>query len=1106
MLQTLRPKDIQSACGNSSYRRGEDYYTQDRVFRIKISELDKTHVSEGVRVLACTKGRERHQYKQEIILTRAKHAVDINGACTCPMHYNCKHVAAVCINLIQDAATMDTDHRSPDNIRLNAWFSNLTRVVNENRQHLPAPHQEFLIYLLKLRGKPDTGTGNIALIELEVEVRTTRFRKNGNGFVQGREVPMHELSYSAVTQQWNIQPIDREINDFLKALGPPMYAHGRTMLSGKMGSLALMRILQTDRCYWQTLDGVALRPAEARKLRLDWQQDERLGYYTLNVVLEKPAYFVLTEPPIYLDKLTGEIGMINSSDLTGAMLSVLMNAPPIPQNQATQFSQTLRREFPQLDLPTPIVIPVRHNDTQSPRPRLILQQQPDGNHHFPTLSMVFEYADDEVMPMPAEETTVISCDDEIVYIRRDLETETKAIQRLMTFGFQPLSNDSGVSGALILRTAADSESANAAIWAEFLERWVILLQAEGWHIDMAEDFTLAFIHADWTASINDLNPEDSGNNDWFELRFDLDIDGEQLPLIPLLTSILKADPDTLPPIITLPLEHGHRYLRLPIARILPFLTTLRELFDRLPPDENGSIRLSRCDALLIDDLEDQKKPIKGAKKLRELAAKLRNFDHIQPVPIPSGFTAELRHYQQAGLNWLQFLREYRFNGVLADDMGLGKTVQTLAHLMVEKQSGRLQQPALVIAPTSLMGNWWREVSHFAPGLNVLVLHGHERHTRFADIESSDLILSTYPLLLRDADIHKKQHYHYVVLDEAQAIKNPTTKMAKVVRNLNANHRLCLTGTPLENHLGELWSLYEFLMPGFLGDLKTFNRCYRVPIEKHGDVERRINLARRLQPFLLRRNKHEVANELPPKTEIIHTVELGKEQAQLYESIRVAMDKRVHEAIKNHGVSRSHITILDALLKLRQVCCDPRLVKLAQAQATRYSAKLEWLMELLPAQLEEGRRILLFSQFTSMLSLIEAELQQLNIRYSKLTGQTRKRDAAIQKFCKGDVNLFLISLKAGGTGLNLTEADTVIIYDPWWNPAVEMQAIDRAHRIGQDKPVFIYKLVTANSVEEKMLTMQAKKQTLAKGIYPETAGNAVPLLDADSLRELFAPLP
>jgi SNF2 family DNA or RNA helicase len=327
----------------------------------------------------------------------------------------------------------------------------------------------------------------------------------------------------------------------------------------------------------------------------------------------------------------------------------------------------------------------------------------------------------------------------------------------------------------------------------------------------------------------------------------------------------------------------------------------------------------------------------------------------------------------------------------------------------------------------------------------------------------------------------------------------------VVRRLDARHRLCLTGTPMENHLGELWALFDFLLPGFLGDQQRFRRHWRTPIEQHGDRERRERLARRVAPFLLRRRKQDVLKELPPKTEIVRSVALGETQASLYEGIRLSMEKRVREAIAEQGMARSRITILDALLKLRQTCCDPRLLDLPAARRVKHSAKLELLMDLLPEQLDEGRRILLFSQFTSMLKLIEPELERRGIRYAKLTGRTKRRDEVIDRFRGGEVSLFLISLKAGGLGLNLTEADTVILYDPWWNPAVEAQAADRAHRIGQDKPVFVYKLLTEQTVEEKILAMQQKKQALAEGIYREGGGEGSPAFTAQDIDELFAPI-
>jgi SNF2 family DNA or RNA helicase len=414
-------------------------------------------------------------------------------------------------------------------------------------------------------------------------------------------------------------------------------------------------------------------------------------------------------------------------------------------------------------------------------------------------------------------------------------------------------------------------------------------------------------------------------------------------------------------------------------------------------------------------------------------------------------------------------------------------------------------PCLIIAPTSLMSNWRREAQRFTPDLTVLTLQGTERKQHFDKINHYDLILTTYPLLSRDEETLVKHDYYYLILDEAQVIKNPLAKAAQIVRQLTSMHRLCLTGTPMENHLGELWAQFDFLMPGFLGDSATFKRLYRTPIEIHGSTQQKSRLSRRVAPFMLRRTKQEVAKELPLKTEIIRTVPLYPKQAALYESIRLTMEKKVRDAIAEKGLSRSHITILDALLKLRQTCCDPRTLPLSEAQKIKESAKLDLLMDLLPEQLEEGRRILVFSQFTRMIALIEEKLKSQKIGYSKLTGQTRHRDEAIELFKSGAVNVFLISLKAGGVGLNLTEADTVIIYDPWWNPAVESQAADRAHRIGQDKPVFVYKLITENTVEEKILAMQDRKRLLAESIYQSGGKEESFKLTADDLTALFEPL-
>jgi len=438
-------------------------------------------------------------------------------------------------------------------------------------------------------------------------------------------------------------------------------------------------------------------------------------------------------------------------------------------------------------------------------------------------------------------------------------------------------------------------------------------------------------------------------------------------------------------------------------------------------------------------------------------------------------------------------------------MGLGKTLQTLVHIQVEKDAGRLTRPALIIAPVSLMGNWQREAARFCPQLRSLVIHGKDRHGVTNSIDQHDLVIAPYSLLQRDRERWLQAPWHLVVLDEAQNIKNASTHAAQVVGELQTRHRVCLSGTPMENHLGEIWSLFHFLMPGFLGSQKRFGELFRAPIEKLGNQDRLAQLRSRITPFMLRRTKALVAGELPPKVETVMRVELSGAQADLYETIRLGMEKTVREALGAKGLAKSQITILDALLKLRQVCCDPRLVPLAAAKKVKVSAKLDQLMEMLPEMLAEGRRILVFSQFTSMLTLIEAELEKRKMRWVKLTGQSQKRDALIEQFTGGQVPLFLISLKAGGVGLNLPQADTVIHYDPWWNPAVENQATDRAHRIGQTQSVWVLKLVAQGTIEERILALQERKAALADSVYSGAAGRKQPLFTESDLAELLRPM-
>ncbi len=621
------------------------------------------------------------------------------------------------------------------------------------------------------------------------------------------------------------------------------------------------------------------------------------------------------------------------------------------------------------------------------------------------------------------------------------------------------------------------------------------------------------------------------------LSLGLEIDGETLDLAPMLADLLRRDARWLNAqqmaaiddiaIISLRAPGGKR-IDAPAGPLKAIVGAMVDLLTdptRNQRKDGDPLHLGAWEARRIEALRaglvlahrvgtvngwNNDWQLQGDVGLAQLAKRLRTIGTPQPVAAPQGLRVELRPYQLEGLAWLQYLRAQGLGGILADDMGLGKTAQALAHVLAEKEAGRLTRPALVVLPTSLLFNWQAEAARMAPNLRVLALHGASRGQRYLQMADHDLVLTTYPLLWRDVEALAAQPFHLLILDEAQMVKNAGSRSARALRKLQAPHLLCLTGTPLENHLGELWAQFDFLMPGFLGDVRSFNARWRKPIEENGETLRAQLLAQRVRPFILRRRKQDVATELPPRTEVIQRVQLQGKQRELYEAVRTTADKQVRRALERQSFDGAQITILDALLKLRQVCCDPRLVKGTTKTAhTMERAKLELLADMLPALVEEGRRVLVFSQFTEMLGLAAELLDTLDLPYLTLTGQTppRQRGAVVRQFQAQDdtsAPILLVSLKAGGLGLNLTAADTVIHLDPWWNPTVEEQATARAHRIGQDQPVFVYKLVVEGSIEERMLELQARKAALAQGVLGHDAEGAVKFSEAD-LRALLAPL-
>ncbi len=636
-------------------------------------------------------------------------------------------------------------------------------------------------------------------------------------------------------------------------------------------------------------------------------------------------------------------------------------------------------------------------------------------------------------------------------------------------------------------------------WGKFLVNEIDAFRELGCETQTAPEFKLRVINPDrWFAEIA---PEED-EIDWFQFEYGFEIDGRRVNLLPGILSYLQSrgpefHPEQLAELpgdqkIPLSLGDSTQVVGCPAARLHRILVVLAELHDPEPLNSAGILSLPSGQAWQLSELAGRR-PEAARERLPEEG-------HATPVP----FQGTLRPYQEEGFRWLQFLRRQRLGGVLADDMGLGKTVQTLYHLLCEKESGRTEGSTLIVAPKSVLHNWASEAKKFAPGLRVLVLSGPRRKRFFPMLQHADLVITSYPLLDRDQEVLCARRFYYVILDEAHLIKNPRSSMHRAACALKSRHRLCLTGTPIENHLGELWSLFQFLMPGLLGSRADFQRRYRTPIEKEGDEELGNELAERVGPFLLRRTKEEVATDLPARTEIIQEVELHPAQTELYEAVRASLDVRVREEIARRGLKASKIFVLDALLKLRQICCHPALLKLESArEAAAASAKLDRLMEMVEEMVPRGRRVLIFSQFAEMLALISDALDRAGIQHVTLTGQTRDRRAACESFQSGKVPVFLISLKAGGTGLNLTTADTVIHFDPWWNPAVERQATDRAHRIGQKNPVFVYKLICRGSVEEKIVMLQRKKSALYEGIL----GNAPRSLELteEDLDSFLAPL-
>ena len=573
--------------------------------------------------------------------------------------------------------------------------------------------------------------------------------------------------------------------------------------------------------------------------------------------------------------------------------------------------------------------------------------------------------------------------------------------------------------------------------------------------------------------------------DWFDLSGDVDFAGQTIGFPDLLAALARKD----------------NMIRLPDGSLGILPDDWAEqygLLGGLGEVQGDSLRFSMTQAGLIDALLAARNAEVdvdvGFEAIRE---RLASFSGIDAAAEPPDFAGELRPYQQEGLGWLEFLQQFGFGGCLADDMGLGKTIQVLAILQERVRTRSEKLPSLVVVPKSLIFNWTHEIQRFTPKLKSLEYTGLARSDLRESFGKYDVVLTTYGTLRRDVATLKDEPFDYVVLDEAQTIKNSSSQVAKASRLLMANHRLALSGTPIENHLGDLWSIFEFLNPGMLGRSSVF----KLYANDSGEEESQQALSKGLKPFVLRRTKKEVATELPDKFEETIFCEMEAEQQKLYDELRDHYRQSLLGMVQKQGLGKSKMHVLEALLRLRQAACHPGL--LSEDSAEDSSAKLDVLTPHLEELIEEGHKSLVFSQFTSMLSIVKKHLDKRGIRYAYLDGKTRSRKAVVEEFqTDPDIPVFLISLKAGGLGLNLTAAEYVFLLDPWWNPAVESQAIDRAHRVGQTKQVFAYRLICKGTVEEKIVELQSKKRKLADAIL-EADNRIMKDLTADDLELLLS---
>lgn len=1027
-------KYIKELAAPGSWRRGYDYYRKGQIIKAELK---------GNEVKASVKGSFKDKYDTSLKFTQKK----VSANCTCPLEEEwCKHAVSVGLESIKRHYYEEFLSKKTGK-EFVFWEDNPPEIENPKGSYkfiFNAPEDAKYVGIQIVDRSKNEIIKNIETI-LRFILETQK-QANGNftlNDAQKRELALlqHIFKFELVKKNviWHNIPLNR-----LETLMPYL-----AQVEEVIDNDTKKRILfETE--PWKLILKVNVSVAGNVLLSLHWNRPEpedilpleELKYFTKNAKWARyknlivPLDTELATLPAHLTKST----FTDIRDADGGKF-VYEELPKLKELTNVEVYEKLEQLMLEQKLPQNV---------------LTLEKTETGSLRA---SLDFEY-DGIIVPYGklAEKTPYVTVkkpkEDLIYWVKRNLQYEEQAYQNLLKSKFTP------------------TQTNNLVIEGDYaidFYNYLLPNARESWKViesDDLSDFTLSKSPLKITADIDFAESGDS-----FE--------------IVLYCVVGKSEVDY--EVIQRYFQQGQKYfyledkgnIEIPVNKMMKINSALN-IVDAVEIEKNRFV-IKTFRAGIVAELEEQEVTIKMSRKFKAFWTKISSFNAMEEIPLPRAIKADLREYQKKGYSWLWFLYSYGLNGVLADDMGLGKTLQALALLQKSKEKDGAA-PNLVVCPTSVVFNWEAEIEKFAPKLSYLTLTGATRKSLFKNIEKKDIIITSYALIRRDIEELKKYNFRTVVLDESQNIKNYDSQTSQAARELNASHKLAMSGTPIENNLTELWSTFDFLMPGFLYDINEFNYRYGVPIQEKGDKTVGNRLKKQVYPFILRRLKRDIAKDLPDKIENIAYCHMTPEQRDFYLDVLDSTRQEIFGKISEEGLEKSKMSVFSALLRLRQICCHPMLFEQGREKNLNESGKFDHLREMLEEIINEGHRVLLFSQFVQMLDIVKAWLDKDGIKYSYLTGSTKDRKEVVNEFNSNPkIPIFLISLKAGGTGLNLTGADYVIHYDPWWNPAVEDQATDRAHRIGQTKNVFVYRLITKNSVEEKIMKLKEKKRDLVDSV-------------------------